>query len=174
MAVRGPGYAVSRIVSTLQTYLGTELDLIDAEEADGITLDDVANADYHKAELESGYLASYPAIVVNVESTTPIAITSTTNSPGTSHLDSAITVTVHVANAYNEDPENVKERALRYANAIVRVLVMKYPTLPSGGTETVVGVYQEGDRAYITEEQGEGTYVRTATIPLRVQQYETL
>lgn len=171
MAIKGAEYAAARIVSTLQTYLPAELDLIDAEMADGITLEDVSNAKYYSYEAEAGSLDESPAITVNVEATEPLMLLSTTNSPGLDRSRHRVMVGVHMKNEGNEaDPATMKKRVLRYARAITRILVNKYPTL--GGT--VLSTTREGEATYISQDQEPGNYVRSAKIPIVVETYEAL
>lgn len=175
MAIRGAEYAVARMVTILQTYLPAELDLIDAEEADGITMDDVANAEYYQGEVDDQHTPEYPAIVVDVRASNPIAITTTTHSPGTDQSDHEIVVSVLMNNSANESKAILKKRILRYARAIVRVLAIKYATLPDGAAPTVFRVWREGaGRALYKDSEDETTYLRTAEIPFLVQTYENL
>ena len=171
MAIRGAEYAVSRIVTILQTYLPAELDLIDAEEADSITMDDVANAEYYQGEVDDQHTPEYPAIVVDARSSTPIAITSETHSPGSDQSEHEVVVSVLMNNSANEGKAELKKRILRYARGIVRVLAIKYPTL-SG---TVLYVKRDGAGAATYQSSEENSvYLRTAEIPFLVQTYENL
>ena len=171
MAIRGAEYAVARMITILQTYLPAELDLIDAEEADGITMDDVANAEYYQGEVDDQHTPEYPAIVVDARSSIPISITSTTHSPGTDQSDHEIVVSVLMNNSANESKATLKKRILRYARGVVRVLAIKYPTLEN----TVVYVKRVGaGAATYRESDDETVYLRTAEIPFLVQTYENL
>lgn len=172
MAIKGAEYAVTRIVATLQSYLPAELDLIETEMSDGVTLDDVA--DYYEHEAPASLVPSALCIVVNAESTEPIEIRSTTNTPGVYDADHRVVVRFELKDTYNEEPQVTKRRVLRYARAIERVLAIKYPTLPNGGVETVTRTYRIDPATYGREDQGEGQFVRTATIPFNVRNYETL
>lgn len=175
MAIRGAEYVVARVVSILQTYLPTELDLIDAEEGDSITMDDVANAQYYQGELDDQHSPEYPAIIVDALSSTPIAILTTTHSPGSEQADHEIVVSVLMTNSNNESKADLKKRILRYARGISRVLSIKYPTLPSGGAPTVVSVKRVGAGETLYQAENENSvYLRTATIPFVVQTYENL
>jgi hypothetical protein len=159
------------MISILQTYLPAELDLIDAEEADGITMDDVANAQYYQGEVDDQHTPEYPAIVVDARASVPIAITSTTHSPGTDQSDHEIVVSVLMNAAASEGKATLKKRILRYARAIVRVLAIKYSTL----SDTVVYVKREGaGQAVYKDSEDETVYLRTAEIPFLVQTYENL
>lgn len=173
MAIRGAEYAVTRMIATLQTYLPAELDLIDAEEADFV-LDDVENGHYYDFADPRVLVNSNLAIVVNVSATTPLAIKSTTNSPGVYDVEHTIEVAVHKKGTENEGPATMKKRVLRYARGIERVLAIKYPTLPGGGVETVVMARRFGDVTYIDTADDEGRYTRTARVPFLVHTYEAL
>ena len=175
MAIRGAEFAVSRMVTILQANLAAELDLIDGEEADGITMDDVPNAQFYQGEMDDQHTPEYPAIVVDARASTPIAITTTTHSPGTDQSEHDILVSVLMSNFKNESKADLKKRVLRYARAIVRVLAIKNPTLPDSGAPTVLQVRREGAGAatYQASEEN-GVYLRTAEIPFLVQTYENL
>jgi len=171
MAIRGAEYAVSRMVTILQTYLPAELDLIDAEEADSITMDDVANAQYYRGEVDDQHTPEYPAIVVDARASNPIAITSTTHSPGTDQSEHEVVVSVLMNNSANESKSDLKKRILRYARAVVRVLAIKYSTL----SNTVLYVKRDGaGPALYKDGEDETVYLRTAEIPFLVQTYENL
>jgi len=174
MAIRGGEYAVARMIAVLQASLPAELDLIDAEESDGIVLDDVPNPAYFDYETQIQNVEHPLAIVVNLVSTSPVRMFSTTNSPGTYEAMHTITVEVSLKNIENKDPDTLKKRILRYARAIERVIVIKNPTLPLAGVEQVVNVGREDDVTYIFQEQEEGADVRTASIPFRVHTRENL
>lgn len=175
MAIKGAEYAVSRIIATLQSYLPAELDLIDTEMGDGLTLSDVDNAAYLEYETESAAVEHVRSIIVTVEGSDPIAIDSTLVSPGRVHQEHAVTVHFHSKDVENEAPHLTKRRVMRYARAIERVLAVKYPTLPSSGVETVVGTFRDGTMTYrLDPEQGDGQFVRSAVIPFRVVTHEQL
>lgn len=175
MAIVGAEYAVSRIIATLQTYLPAELDLIDAEMADGLTLGDIENAAYFEYEADSSIVEFTRAIVVDVEGTDPLIHDTITNSPGRIVDEHSIRVQFDLKDVDNEGPHLTKRRVLRYARAIVRVLAIKYPTLPSAGVETVTRVYRADTMTYrLNETQGEGQFVRSAVIPFKVITHESL
>jgi hypothetical protein len=171
MPIKGAEYAVAQMITTLQTYLPAELDIIDADMADGITLDDVADADYYAFEVDDAHTPAYPAIVVDARASIPVAITTTTHSPGTDQSDHEIVVSVLMNNSANESKATLKKRILRYARAVVNVAAMKYPRL---GTATgIVQCKREGaGPAFYRDEEDETAYLRTAEIPFLVQTYE--
>lgn len=172
MAIKGAEYAVTRITATLQTYLPAELDLIETEMvADNpLTLADVEAAAYFEYEHQSSLVPFDLSITVNVVSTDPMDIKSTLNSPGVYHAQHRIIVSVHKKDTGNEEPQTMKKRVLRYARGIERVLAIKYPTL----TATVVSTQRVDEATYVAEDQGEGQFTRTATIPFLVTTYENL
>lgn len=166
------------MTTTLQTYLPAELDLIDAEEADGVTLADVDNAAYLEFESEAALVEHALAITINPDDggTETIALTSISHTPGNVHAEHAITVAVHLKDVENETPEVTKRRVMRYARAVERVLAVKYPTMPDAGAETVFSVSRLGAgpmRYRLNEEQAEGQHVRSAVIPFLVTTYES-
>ncbi len=175
MAIRGAEYAVARVIAVLKSALGTELDLIDAEEGDGLTLADVASADYYDAEFEDGFIPEYPAIVVDAKASRVIDVRSTTVSPGIIHAEHDVEVTILMTNSENEGRGSMKKRSMRYGKAVERVLAMKNPGLPSGGAETVVRIRREeaGDMVY-RDDQQDDRYIRATTVPFIVQTYEQL
>lgn len=172
MAIKGAEYAVTRVSATLQTYLGAELDLIDAEMADGVTLDDVVG--YYEHEAPVDLVDVDIAVVVNAESSEAMEITTQTNSPGIYDCEHRIVVRAEMKNTRNEEPQTMKKRVLRYARAIERVLAIKYPTMPNAGVETVTYVRRIDSATYAQEEQIPGQIVRTATVPFIVRNYERL
>jgi hypothetical protein len=176
VAVKGAEGAVANIIATLQAHLGAELSLISTEMGDGLPIPDVAAGDYFDWTADEGYIANSPSITVNAEGTTMLEALSTLQSPGLDRSIHRIRVGVHlkpVGNVSNLDSD-LKKRLLRYARAVVRVLVLKYPTLPSGAVETVVYCRREGEAVYKRVEQNEGQYVLTADIPFQVETYENL
>lgn len=175
MAIKGAEYAVSRIITTLQTSLPAELDLIDTEMGDGLTLEDVDNAAYYEFEADASLVEHTRAIIVTVDGSDSLGYDTITNSPGRMKAEHSVTVTFHFKDALNEEPHLTKRRVLRYARAIERVLMIKYPTLPSGGVETVTRTYRDGTATYrLNEQQAEGQFVRSAVIPFKVVTHESL
>lgn len=172
MPIKGAELAVTRITATLQAYLPAELDLIDAEMADGLTLEDVTDIYEHEAPIS--LVPSPLCIVVNAESSEPVEITTHTNSPGIYDCEHRIVVRFEMKNTGNEEPQTMKKRVLRYARAIERVLAIKYPTLPNAGVETVTYVRRIDSATYLQDGQEAGESVRTATIPFIVRNYEAL
>ncbi len=175
MAIRGAEYAVARVIAVLKSALGTELDLIDTEEGDGLTLADVASADYYDAEFEDGHVVNYPAIVVDAKATRTLGVTSSTVSPGIIEAEHDIEVTILMTNSENESRGRMKKRSMRYGKAVERVLVVKNPALPLAGVETVVRIRREeaGDMRYLDDQQDD-RYIRSTTVPFIVQTYEQL
>lgn len=175
MAIKGAEYAVSQVIATLQAYLPAELNLIDTEMADGLTLDDVDNAAYYEVENDATLVEQVRSILVIVEGSDPLSIDTLLHSPGRVHQEHTIVVTFNLKDVGNEEPHLTKRRVLRYARAIERVLAVKYPTLPSGGVETVVRTYRADTMTYrLNPEQGEGQNVRSAVIPFKVVTHEQL
>lgn len=173
MPIRGAEYAVTRVTATLQAQLPAELDLIDAEMGD-FSLDDVPDAAYLEYEATASLVEHPLAIIVNAEATEPMQLTTHTNSPGVYHCEHRIVVRVDLKDSGNEEPAVTKKRVLRYARAIERVLAIKYPTLPNAGVETVQSVKRIDAAIYVLDGQEPGQFVRSATIPFMVTNYETL
>jgi hypothetical protein len=173
MAIKGAEYAVTRIVATLQLYLPTELDLIDAEMADTITLADVDNAAYYEYENPSAEMEHVLYINVNADDSEALITDTITNSPGRMVDEHSVAVSVTLKDSGNENPTLTKRRVMRYARAICRVLTVKYPTL----TETVTRVHRIGANPMtyrLNPEQGEGQFILSAVVPLKVVTHESL
>lgn len=178
MAIKGAEGVVVNIISTLQAHLGAELTLISSEMGDGISIPDVAAGDYYDWEIDiSAYVANSPSITVNAKSSDILQITSVTNSPGVDQSIHHVDTSVHLKSTGNVTASVLKKQCLRYERAIVRVLLIKYPTLPTGGVETVFFCKPGGPITYIDVDQADqegGQYVRSARIPFAVQVYENL
>lgn len=177
MPIRGAEYAVRRMTTTLQTYLPAELDLIEAEEADGLALVDVAAAAYLEFESSASLVEHALAITLDAKQSRTLRTSSITNSPGLQHAEHEIVIGLHLKDVDNETPDITKRRVMRYARGIERVLAIRYPTMPLAGSETVFSVSREnaGEVLYrLNEEQGEGQFVRSAVIPFLVTTYEAL
>jgi len=168
--IRGAEYAVARVIAILQASLPAELNLIDSERSDGITLDDVDNSRYYDYHAENGYIDNYPAICVTAEATDPIGIGSTINSPGVYNCEHLIRVSVIHKNAGNEGVSPLCKRNKRTALAIERVIAIKNPTL--GGT--VLSAIREGTISYVETGQEPESYVVTSHAPFKVRTYKNL
>ena len=101
-----------------------------------------------------------------------MAIDSISNTPGRVFADHVVHVDFHIKDEWNEDPHKTQSRVLRYANAILRVLSVKNPTL--GGTVfhclpdsefTFTPVTQTGD-------DQEGEFTGNAKMPFAVRMDE--
>lgn len=170
--IKGAEGAVSSMISLLQANLPTEFNLIDAEMADGLTLDDVDAGAYFDYENDVTLIEHGAAIVVNALSTGPVQIDSIVNTPGRDVSEHAIEVFYHLKDTANETPSTTKLRVLRAARAIVRVLAIKNATVESTGR--TMQFFREGDATYIIDGQVSGEYTRSARIPFRVRTVEIL
>lgn len=176
MAIRGAEYAVARIIAVLQANLAAELVLIDAEEADGVTMEDIEVGAYFAFETDAATVTHTKAIVVNVSGSDVVQEDSTSNSPGRMWQEHDIEVAVHVKDVENETSDITKKRVLRYARAIERILSVKLPTLSSGGVEQVFRCRRlnAGKSRYIDPDDQTGEMGRTARIPFIVTTVENL
>ncbi|HKB37267.1 MAG TPA: hypothetical protein VKD72_12500 [Gemmataceae bacterium] len=174
MTIKAVEGVISNAIRIMQTFLPAELDIIDGEMSDGLTMEDVPNERYFDYELDETYIPQGPSITITPESTTGLSILSTTNSPGLDRSEHRVIVGVHVKDSGNEGPSSLRKRCLRYERAIVRVLCIKYPTFPNAGLETVTVTEVDGDITYKDTGQEGGQYVRSARVPLRIRTYESL
>lgn len=176
MSVRGIEYVLDRIVAILQDSLPAELDLIDAERADGISLEDVPNGAYYKYANQVPLVENSRAILVTPQATQPLSLDSGINQAGQSRYMALhrADVEVHLKDVNLEEPQTTQSRLLRYALAIERVLMMKNYTLGN----TVTACYREGDAAYTPVKQSgddqAGQFTASARLPFTVRLSENL
>jgi hypothetical protein len=174
MPIRGIEYAIDRIVATLQAYLPAELDLVDAMWADGLTLEDIDNGAYYKFANQVALVEHEHSIVVTAQGARPLAVDSITNSPGRVVADYVVHVEIHVKDTGNEAPHLTQSRVLRYANAVLRVLSVKHPTL--GGT--VFSCLPESEFTFTPVTQADddaaGEFTGSARMPFAVRMDERL
>lgn len=170
--IRTAEYVEARIIAVLQAFLPTELTTIYVTEMSsdmGAAPAIVEYFSYEPTEIPQG-----PSITVNVASTGAPMIKSTTNSPGVYHAFHETEVGIHVKDTGNEGIAALKKHMQRIVRGVERVLAIKYPTLPSGGVETVVSIKRDGDLSYLAAGQEPGQYVRSGRIPFTVETYENL
>ena len=74
MALRMASAIPARVIQVLQDRLPAELDLIDAEEADGITTGDVSNEDYFEFDRDMLHADQFPAVTLNLREIDPIEV----------------------------------------------------------------------------------------------------
>lgn len=175
MALRMMSPLPARISQVLQDYLPAELDLIDTEEADGITTPDILVANYY--EWDQQVISHYPACSMRTVSSQPHASDASSIMPNLhgrrASVDHRIDVMFHVnfGMTTTSDPLTLQKLLHRYINAAMRVLCIMHWELdkvanPVRFVETTRWV---GEAIYGPEnEQDDGDIVRTGTLPLEV------
>lgn len=174
MAIRMMSGLPARVIQVLQDYLPAELDLIDAEEADGVTTPDIASADYYPWDIHN--ITAYPACSIRAESTVPIEVL---DSDMGSRVDAYhnLEVMFHVTSGVT-DSAGVDLQVLlaRYISGAARVLcITKWALQTSADPTRFVEVVQWVNEATYGPqlEQDDGAIVRTAILPIRVRRRES-
>jgi hypothetical protein len=162
-----------RVIQVLKDFLPAELDLIDAEEADGIVMEDIAAGNYHEyygQVIEAGF----PACVLEVVSSTPVEVRPESFGKRF-HAWHRINVmfTVRINDAKN--PLEMQKRLFRYVAGALRVLTLTKVQLETTGDPTKF-VHEVKWTAPITygpaADQEGGTIIRTATLPIDIRRIE--
>ncbi len=163
----------ARVIAVLQDYLPAELNLIDAEEADGITTPDIAAGDYF--EWDRQVLYNFPACTIRTVSSTPVEVLP----EGFGKRVDAIHRLDIMFHARDEDAagsEVTLQRLMhRYVNGAMRVLCVVYEALQTVADPTrhVEIVTWAGPATYGPEmPQEDGAVVRTATLPIDIRRRE--
>ena len=175
MALRMASAIPARVIQVLQDRLPAELDLIDAEEADGITTGDVSNEDYFEFDRDMLHADQFPAVTLNLREIDPIEVLPDLHGQ---RLDARyiVDVKIHVRRQIDvDDATRLQKLIHRYTAGIFRVLFVMYEKLqtiadPTQFAEIVTpaGSVNLGPEAA----QGSGSFVRTATIPVSVRRRE--
>jgi hypothetical protein len=134
MALRMMSDLPARVAQVPKDYLPAELDLIDAEEADGITTPDIADADYH--EWDRPVIPEYPACSIRTISSTPIRVNTTGVGTEVDTLH-RIDLMFHATHAQaNQNALTLQKLMHRYVNGAMRVLCVVYEALQTSGDPT--------------------------------------
>lgn len=176
MALRLMSGIPARIAQVLKDFLPAELDLIDAEEADGITTPDVGNDAYH--EWDQQFITESPACTIRTVSTTPIEVRPDTFGQRI-HALHRLDVMFHATlKDSNQDSLTLQKLMHRYVNAAARVLCLTKEALQTSADNT----RWLGDNGMVSwiesasygpeVEQENGAVVRTATLPLTIRRVE--
>ena len=171
MALRMMSALPARIIQVLIDYLPTELNLIDAEEADGITTGDIAAGNYYEWDRQT--IPEYPACSIRVVSSSPIEIQPDLFGRQ-AYVRHRIDVMFHVTNKEG-DALRLQKLLFRYVTGAMRVLCVMYEGLQTAlDPVRYVSLVTWTDRAVYgpDEEQDDGSIVRTATLPLDVLTFE--
>lgn len=163
-----------RIVQVLRDWLPAELDLVDAEEADGITTPDIPNARYY--EWDQPTIPNYPACTIRTVSSIPVEILPTLMGE---RVDAKhrLDILFHATYAQaNQVPRDLQKILHRYIAGAVRVLcVTKEALQTSADSARFVELVEWSGEAVYGPEVGQesGAIVRTATLPITVRRRET-
>lgn len=174
MSIRMMSPLPARVAQVLKDYLPTELALIDAEEADSLTTPVIESGDYY--EWDTKYIARYPACSIRTVSSTPFEVRPDTfgkRIDADHRIDVRFHLTIGQANA---DNMRLQKFMHRYIAGAARVLCVMYEALqtvadPIRYAELVT--WAEPATYGPEEDQGEGTLVRTATLPISVRLTES-
>lgn len=173
MALRGPSGVAPRVIQVLKDFLPAELDLIDAEEADGITTPDIGASNYH--HWDRSLTPQVPACMVRVVESTPVEIRPNTFGQRADVLHRVdVMFKVGIDNA-GSNPENIPRLLYRYVTGAMRVLCIMKEALQTTADPTRWAeiVTWAGPATYGPDpEQDDGTVVRTATLPIDVRRRE--
>ncbi len=172
MAIRMMSGLPGRVIQVLKDFLPAELDLIDAEENDGITTPDIAARDYH--EWDRPVIPEYPACSIRPVSASPVEVRPDTFGK---RVDARyrLDVIFHVTIGQSDDPQTIQDLLFRYVTGAVRVLCIMKEALQTTADPTrfVEIVEWVGDATYGPEvEQDEGALVRSAVLPISVRRRE--
>lgn len=171
-AVPQSGGLPKRVIRVLKDYLPGELDLIDAEEADGIETPDIADDAYHERDPE--FIVRYPACSIQETSSTPVEVLSKGMGERVDQQD-RLDVMFHATIGHANDPVKVQRLLHRYISGAVRVLCVMKEALQtkSDSTRLVELVTWAGEATYGPEvEQETGAIVRSATLPISIRRRE--
>lgn len=161
-----------RIVQVLQDYLPDELDLIDAEEADGITTPDVQTTEYYR--WLTPVSPTFPAIRIETVGARPVEVRP--DSFG-QRVDAVYLYRIHAdAGIDNADssPLLLQTYVERYVKGIIRVLAVKSSRLETvADPNPFVEHLEWNEVASVGPEPGqEGIFVRTGVVPIAVRRRE--
>ena len=175
MAMRLMSGLPARVIQGLKDYLPAELDLIDAEEIDGITTPDIAAADYYEYDRKA--IPEFPACTIRTVSSLPVEI-KPDGFGRWADVFHRLDVMLHATLAQEATPsapDQLQKLMHRYVAGAIRVLcVMKEALQTSADPTRFVTICEwVGEASYGPEEdQDEGVVVRTATLPIRIRRIE--
>jgi len=181
MAIRLMSPIPARLIEVLQDYLPAELDLIDAEEADGVVTPDIPTNPACWHALDKKLIVEFPAFSVRGLGSRPNDVKPDTfgrRVDADHRLDLMFHASIGVAPGAS--PLNLQKIMHRYVNGAIRVLCLMHEGLDtvadptrwgSPNTTTVCEWVDEATYGPETEQEG-GAIVRTATLPVRVRRIE--
>lgn len=177
MAIRLMSGLPARVIQVLQDYLPAELDLIDAEEADGITTEDIPDDRYY--EWDKPVIAEGPACSIRPVSSVPLnefeirPMLMGDRAYTIHRLDVMFHLSIQQSDT--SDPAVMQRKLFRYVSGAVRVLCIEKEALQTVAdpTRLVELTYWPGEATYGPEEgQEDGATVRTATLPIAIRRNE--
>jgi len=167
----------ARVVQVLKNFLLAETTLIDAEENDAIVTPQIPAANYF--DYDRKLLAEFPACTIRALSSSPVDVKP--NLMG-SRVDGRhrLNVMFHATIAQARDGRTLEKLMQRWANGAARVLAILKDGLETSADPTRWGSPNVTTEVYWTEpitygpesDQGDGTIVRTATLPINVRRIE--
>lgn len=173
MAIRMMSGLPARIIAVLQDYLPTELDLIDAEEADGIVTPDIETwIDWDQKNIPG----TYPACSIRAVSSAPIQTLPVLMGQRID-AEHRVDVMFHAGITESDDPSIIQKLMLRYISGAARVLCVQHEALDTVAdpTRLVELVSWVNQATYGPEaEQQDGTLMRTATLPIAIRRIEEI
>lgn len=172
MAIRMMSGLPARVVSVLTDYLATELTTIDGEEADGITTPPIVAANFYPWDQQA--IAEFPACSIRVVSSAPVEVLPLLMGTRVDALH-RLDVMFHATVKDEQAPKDLQAIMLRYVSGATRVLCVVYEALQTVADPTRFVEICEwtGEATYGPEtEQGDGSLVRTATLPITIRRRE--
>lgn len=180
MSIRMMSAIPARVIQVLQDFLPAELDLIDAEEADGIVTPDIPTNPTCWHAWDRRLIVEFPAMSIRTAASSPLEVRPDTFGARVNaihRLDLMFHATL--ANA-GTSPLTLQKLMHRYVSGAVRVLAVMKEGLQTVGDPVRWGSPVEltlcewvDDATYGPEvEQEGGAIVRTATLPVRIQRVE--
>lgn len=170
----------ARVITVLQDFLPAELDLIDAEESDGITTPDIRF--WHAFDRK--VITEYPAFSLRAASSIPTGPSGVREDGMGRRVDAVhrLDLMFHATlqNISGSEPAKLQSLMHRYVNGAMRVLCIMKDGLQtvtdptrwgSPNATTVCEWLDEATYGPETEQEG-GIVVRTATLPVRVRRIE--
>lgn len=173
MPIRMMSGLPERLIHVLQDFLPAELDLIDAEEADGLVTPDIAAGSYYEWDQQT--IPEYPACAIRPVSSMPFEVLADTFGQ---RVDARhrFDILFHATLAQtNSDPALLQRLLFRYVTGAVRVLCIMKDALQTtlDPARFVERTTWAGEATYGPEvEQEDGAIVRSATLPIHVRRRE--
>lgn len=172
MAIRMMSGLPARVIQVLTDYLPAELDLIDAEEADGLTTPDIL--EWHAWDIP--VITHYPAVSIRTASSDPVEVRTTLMGE---RIDAGHRIDV-MFHAIHETagglPQDLQKLMHRYITGAVRVLCVTKEALQTIADPTrFVELVEWAEEATYGPEvaQESGAIVRTATLPINIRRRES-